>query len=63
MKCPSCNKQNFAIRHGAGRDSETGYYDEDFVVCEDCGTSFDFDEVEVSSGTRNTQTSDAGVTY
>lgn len=62
MKCPNCNLQNFAIRSGSGMDADTGYYDEDFVVCVDCGTSFDFDELEVSNGTRNTQTSDAGVT-
>lgn len=42
MNCLSCGS-DAAFRQvaGSGKDSDTGYYDDDFYVCEACGAAHD----------------------
>lgn len=45
--CPNCGSYAIKIVPGDGKDMDTGYIDDDFVTCQNCGESYDFSDIEV----------------
>ena len=46
MTCAKCGG-DLMMKSGAGRDPDTGYYDEDYLKCVSCGEVYDLDDLEV----------------
>lgn len=43
--CPSCHEGDLQWRSGSGRDPDTGYFDEDYYRCSNCGECYDVDDL------------------
>lgn len=51
LDCPNCGEHAaFVVQQGAGKDPDTGYFDGEFLVCLECGTATDAEEIERQEG-------------